>query len=224
MTTLNDWGEILRATFTEIWFRLIDLVPNIIGAIIIFILGIFIAKALGRVVAKVVKKIYLDKAAEATGIKKSLEKIGFKMEISQALGQLITWFLYVVVLVTTADIMGLTQVSAFLSDIVLYLPNVIIALVMLIIGIIISNFIEVLVKETALASNLSSSDFLSAVAKWSVLVFTVMATLIQLKVATELIQILFTGFVFSFALAAGIAFGLGGKDLAKELLEKITKK
>ena len=224
MTTLTDWGAVLSASFTEIWFKFINLIPSIIGAILIFIAGLFIAKWLGRLVSRLVKKIYIDRAIEATGLKKFLVRIGFKIEVSKALGLLVTWFLYAVVLVATADILGLTQISEFLGQIVLYIPNVIIAVVVLVVGIIISNFIYTLVKETSMAAELSIADLLAKVAKWAILVFTVMAALIQLGVATVLIQILFTGLVFMFALAGGIAFGLGGKDRAKGILDKISKK
>jgi hypothetical protein len=200
------------------------LIPNIVGAILVLIIGFIIAKTMGRLTAKVVKKIYVDNAVAATGAKSALEKIGFKTEISSALGVLITWCLYAIVLVAAADILGLSQISVFLSDIVLYLPNVIIAVVMLIVGMLVGNFIELLVKEVSLAAKLSAADFLAQVAKWAILVFTVMAALIQLKVATDLIQILFTGLVFMFALAGGLAFGLGGQDKAKELIDKVLKK
>jgi hypothetical protein len=224
MTTLTDWGAVLTASFAEIWFKIITWIPNIIGAVIVFVVGLFVADFLGRLVAKVVKKVYIDRAAETTGLKRILEKIGFKTEISKAFGLLVTWFLYAVVLVAAADILGLGQISAFLSSVVLYIPNVIIAVVVLVVGTIVSNFIHTLVKETAGAAKLSVTDFLADVAKWAILVFTFMAALIQLKVATELIQILFTGLIFMFALAGGIAFGLGGKDKAKEVLDKLNKK
>jgi len=224
MTTLTDWGEILAVSFVEIWFKFVALIPKIVGAILVFIIGLFIADALGRLIAKLAKKLYIDRAVEATGLKKILEKIGFKTEISKALGLLITWFLYAVVLVSAADILGLRQISDFLGSVVFYIPNVIIAVVILILGIIVSNFIHTLVKETSIAASLVAADFLANVAKWAILVFTFMAALIQLKVATELIQILFTGLVLMIALAGGIAFGLGGKDKAKSLLDKFSKK
>ncbi len=190
----------------------------------VFSLGIFFSRLLGRLAAKAIKKVYVDKALETTGAKGALEKIGFRSEISAAFGLLITWSLYAVFLVAAADILGLTQISAFLSDVVLYIPNIIIAVVMLIMGVIISGFVQVLVKETALAANLSSSELLSRGAKWSIIVFSFMAALIQLRVATELIQILFAGLVFSLSLASGIAFGLGGKDKAKEIIDQIFRK
>lgn len=224
MNTINGWGSVLTASFTEIWFKFVDWIPSIIGVIIVFIVGLFLAEALGRLVAKILKKIYLDRALETTGLKKVLEKVGFKMDVSKALGLLITWFLYVVALVAAADILELNQISEFLQAVVLFIPNVIIAIIILIVGIIISNFVYTLVKETAGAAKISVADFLANVAKWAILVFTFMAALIQLKVATQLIQILFTGFIFMFSLAGGIAFGLGGKDKAKEIIDKITLK
>jgi len=91
-------------------------------------------------------------------------------------------------------------------------------------GMVISSFVQMLVKETTLAASLASADLLSQVARWSIVIFTIMAALIQLGVATELIQILFAGLIFMLALAGGIAFGLGGKDKAKEIIDQIFRK
>ena len=224
METLINWGGVLTASFAEILSKFLSLVPNIIGAIIIFVIGLFIAEGLGRLISRVLKKMYVDQAVDKAGLKRMLEKIGFKISISRALGLLVTWFLYAVVLIATAEILKLNQISQFLQAVVLYIPHVIISVVILIVGIVVSNFIFTVVKEAALAAKIESADFLATVAKWAILVFTFMAALVQLRVATELIQILFTGLVFMFALAGGIAFGLGGKDRAKQLLDKIVKK
>lgn len=224
MNIITAWGAVLTASFSEIWLKLAGLTPNFLGAVLILVIGLFLAKALGRLTAQIAKGLYVDRAVEATGLKKILEKIGFKLPVSRALGLLLAWFLYVIILVAVADILRLTQISEFLGSVVLYLPNVIIAVVILLVGIVISNFCHTLVKETALAANLAAGAFLAAAAKWAILIFTFMAALIQLKVAAELIQILFSGLIFMAALAGGIAFGLGGKDQAKEIIEKIVKK
>lgn len=223
MQTLIDWGMVSASSFAGIGVRLIDFVPNIIFAVVVFIAGLFIADLFGRVVSRILKRAYLDQAVDQTGLKKILERIGFKMPISRALGLLITWFLYAVFLIATAEIVQLNQISQFLQAVVLYIPNVIIAVVILLVGIIVSNFVFTLVKETATAAKLSAADLLANVARWAILVFTFMAALVQLRVATELIQILFTGVILMFALAGGIAFGLGGKDKAKEMLDKFGK-
>ncbi|MAF14051.1 MAG: hypothetical protein CMI53_04140 [Parcubacteria group bacterium] len=224
MSSLTDWGEVLTTSFTEIWFDFVSLVPSILIAIIVFVVGLIIAKSVGKLFATVAQRIYVDKAIETTGLKGILAKVGFKMEISDALGELIKWFLYVVVLVATADILNLNQISEFLQAVVLYIPNVIISVVILIVGIIVSNFIHTLVKETSVAAKLSAAEMLADVAKWAIMIFTFMAALIQLRVATSLIQILFTGLVFMVSLAGGIAFGFGGKDRAAKVLDKLIKK
>ena len=224
MPSLNEWAAVLTAPLREIWYRFIDVAPNIATAIVLFIVAVFVAQALGRLVSTLLSKLYLDRAVEATGLKTMLERIGFKMAVSRALGLLVTWFLYAVALVAAADILGLPQISEFLRAVVFYIPNVIIAVVILLVGVIISNFVHTLVKETAGAGGIEVADTLANVAKWAILTFTVMAALIQLGVARELIQILFTGLVLMIALAGGIAFGMGGKEHAEKFLNRLSKK
>lgn len=224
MNTLSNWGAMFAYSFQGVWDKIIAIAPNLLGAIIVFLLGLAVAEAVGRIIAKVLQKMYLDQAVEKAGLKYALEKIGFRLGISRALGLMVTWFLYLVVLIVITEILNLDQISLFLQAVVLYIPNVIIAIFILIIGIIVGNFIFILVKEASLAAKLEAADFLAALAKWAIIVFSVMAALVQLRVATELIQILFTGVVFMFALAGGLAFGLGGKDKAKELIDKLGSK
>ena len=224
MSSLTGWGSVLTASFVEIWFKFVNLIPNIIGAVVVFVIILFVASALGKIIARALQKVYVDKAVETTGLKSILEKVGFKLTVSEALGLLVTWFLYAIALVAAADILGLSQISEFLRAVVLYIPHVIIAVVILVVGIIVGNFVHTLVKETAGAAKITESDFLANVAHWAIMIFTVMAALIQLRVATELIQILFTGFVLMISLAGGIAFGLGGKDRAEKILGRILKK
>ncbi len=224
MENISTSGAVIAASFAEIWNQLILLLPSLLGAVLVIVVGIIVSRILGRLVAKLVSKLYVDSAMEATGANKLLDKIGFHLKVSQAIGLLITWFLYAVVLVGAADILGLSQISEFLQSVVLYIPNVIIAVVILLVGTIISNFIHTLVRETSLAAELEAADILANVARIAILVFSAMAALIQLRVATSLIEILFTGLVFMFALAGGIAFGLGGKDKAKEILDRLERK
>ncbi len=221
MTPSSNWGDVLSASFFEIWLRLVNIIPGLIIALIVLGIGVFIAKALGSIIEKGLSKMYVDRAVETTGLKKMLEKIGFSFKVSTFFGVLVKWFLYAVTLVVVAEVLGLPQISEFLGSIVLYIPNVIIAVVILVVGIVVGNFIFTLVKETATAAKMSAGEFLANLARWAILVFTVAAALIQLGIARELIQILFIGFVFMIALAGGLAFGLAGKDQAQRLLNKI---
>jgi len=224
MDNLTSYGQVLSDSFIELWFKFIGIIPEIIAAVVVFIVGLFIADLLGRLVTKVLEKLYLDQLLEKTGVMKMLDKVGFKMSISKLLGLLVMWFLIVVFLIASAEILHLTQISEFLKDVVNYIPNVIIAIVILIIGIIVAGFVKTAVKRSASAANIAASDFLAALSKWAILIFSLMAALVQLRVAASLIQILFTGLVAMLALAGGLAFGLGGQTKAKELLDKISKK
>lgn len=223
MNILTELGEGLSSTLSETWAGVVTIVPNLIGAVIVFIVGLFVAEGLGRFVSKAAKKLYIDQAVSTTGLKGVLEKIGLRMEISKALGLLVTWLLYAVALIASADILGLSQISEFLRSVVFYIPNVIIAVVILVVGTVVSNFIHTLVRETSTAAKLASAELLANGAKYAIIIFTFMAALIQLGVATSLIQILFTGLVFMISLAGGVAFGLGGKERAQEALDKLLK-
>ena len=223
MDFLVSWGKVLIDSFSNVWASFIAILPSLVGALVVFFVGLVIARGLGTVVARALKKLYLDQAVERAGLKRILGMVGFSFEISQALGQLVTWFLYIVALIAAADILGLQQISVFLQRIVLFVPNVIVAVVILIVGLLISTFVHILVKETATSAKLTSVDFLASVARWAILIFTFMAALVQLRVAPEMIQILFTGLVLMIALAGGIAFGLGGKDRAKQVIDKFGR-
>lgn len=223
MDFLVSWGKVLMESFSNVWQSFVAILPSLVGAVIVFVLGLFVARGLGNLVARALKKLYLDQAVDKAGLKNVLNKVGFTFEVSQALGLLVQWFLYIVALIAAADILGLRQISSFLEQVVLYVPNVIVAVVILIVGLIVSSFIHLLVKETATSAKLNSVDFLASVARWAILIFTFMAALVQLRVAPELIQILFTGLVLMISLAGGIAFGLGGKDRAKQLIDKIGR-
>ena len=223
MNIFTELGAGLSSTLSATWDGIVMVAPNLVGAVIIFIVGLFVAEGLGRLVSKAAKKLYVDQAVSTTGLKGILEKVGFRLEISKALGLLVTWFLYAVALIASADVLGLSQISEFLRSVVLYIPNVIIAVVILVVGTVVSNFIHTLVRETSVAAQLASAVLLANGAKYAIIIFTSMAALIQLGVATSLIQILFTGLVFMISLAGGVAFGLGGKERAKEVLDKLLK-
>lgn len=217
------WGESVKGSFLELWFAFLSILPSILGAIAIFIFGLFVSEIVGRLATKILENLRLDAGVEKSGAKIILERIGLKMKVSKVLGLLVTWFLYLVFLIAIADVLKLTQVTDFLKAVVLYLPNVLISVIILIVGTLLAGLAGRAVRETASAAKYRHADIVAAVAKWSILIFTLMVALNQLNIASDMIQVLFTGVVFMFALAGGLAFGLGGKDKAAELLKKITK-
>lgn len=226
MSTMNIfelWAEVLQTSFENLWLAFIDFLPNFLGAVVILIVGWIIAVILGGVIQRIVEFLKVDEIIERLTLKDSLKKMGIKLNIAYVLGWLVKWFLIIVFLIAAADIMRWSQINDFLSTIVLYIPNVIIAVIILLAGIMLADFINEVIKKAVQAAELKSAGFLAGIAKWAILIFSFMAALVQLKIADQLIQTLFTGFIAMLAIAGGLAFGLGGQDHAKKFIEMLKK-
>lgn len=208
----------------EVWSSFASFLPELIGGLIVFIIGLIVASFLRRIVEKLVSFTKIDRAIEGLDAVKRYEEAGMKVSFSAFIGWLVKWFIIIATLLSVADIWGLARVSEFLNEVFLYIPNVIVAVVLLAVGILVGSAAYKLVSRSVKASSVladSSAGFLAAVSKWAIIIFAVMAALNQLGVASRLIEIGFTGIVAMFALAGGLAFGLGGQDKAAEWLETL---
>jgi len=192
--------------------------------IIIFIIGWVISALLGRVVAQIIHSLGIDKILRRTGVEKTLNKAGFQLNSGKFIGALVKWFIIIVFLVASFDVLGLAQVNQFLQQVVLlYLPRVIAAVLILLVAAVIADVVESLVKGSAKMADVKVSHFLGVMARWSIWIFAVLMALYQMGVAATFIQTIFTGLVVAFSLAVGLAFGLGGKTAAGEAIEKFKK-
>ncbi len=221
---LTTWAQVLQASFESLLFGLITFLPNLIVAIIIFIIGWLVGVGLGRVVAQVVTALRIDQALASAGVDRVVERAGFKLNSGKFLGILVEWFFIVVFLVAALDVLHLTVVTAFLSTVVLgYLPQVIAAVLILLVAAVIAQAAERVVAGSARAAHLTSANFLGSVARWAIWVFAILAALDQLQVAPAFVQTLFTGVVVAIALAIGLSFGLGGQTAAARYIEKVRE-
>lgn len=212
--------ETILDSLTNAWDQFITFLPNIIGAVVIFLVGWVIAVGLGKLVAKIIKSLQIDALLEKVGFKKPLERAGLKLNSGGAIGWLVKWFFIVVSLMAATNILKLTEVTDFLKRVLLYVPNVFVAILILIAAALVAEFLEKFIRASVEAGRIKSAKFVGSVAKWAVWIFALFAALIQLGVAPSLINIIVTGLVAMFAIGGGLAFGLGGKDYAKELVEK----
>jgi len=215
--------EVLQGSLLNLWESVLGYVPNLIGAAVVFIIGIIVALVLRSVVVKLVEILRIDDLAVKLDIKQSFEKVGIRLHIGRLLGWIVKWFFIIVALIAATDILQWEQVTVYLTEVLKFIPNVIIAVIILLAGTLLANFVRNVVKSAVEAAKLASADFLSGLAKWAILVFSFMAALVQLQIAPELISTLFTGLVAMLALAGGLAFGLGGKEHAAKLLSQLKK-
>lgn len=200
-------------------------IPNIIAAIIVLIIGFILASLLGRLVKHLIDLSKLDSLLQkAVGIQKLREK-GLKMTAASLVGWAVKWFFIIVTFIAVADILKWDQLTNFFQSVALYVPNVIIAVLILLAGFILGGGLKDIIVKAVKASSLpqTSAGLLGTVARAAVIIFAIMAALTQLGVASDLVKILFTGFVAMIALAGGLSFGLGGRDHATEWLNKIKR-
>jgi len=213
--------EILLDSLKTIWQSFIGFLPTLLAALIVFIIGWLISVFLGKVANRIIRAIKLDTLLTKLGFKKVLAKAKLRLDSGRFFEELVKWFFIIVFLMAAVDILGLREVTLFLKSVLFYLPSVIIAAIILLAAVIIANFIQRLVKASVDAAGLSSSGTIGAIAKWAILIFGFIIALTQLGIATTLIQTIVIGLIAMLALAGGLAFGLGGKDHAARILEKL---
>ncbi len=225
MDTVQTWGEALLSSLQNLWLKIIAFVPELLSALLVLIIGLILASLLSKLVYELLKLTKVDVLIEKTGFPKVMKKHGIKFSLSGLLAGVIKWFILIAVLIVVADILNIPQITEFLERIVLYIPNVLVAIVILAIGLILGKAAFTVTDSSLKAAKINKHQARSvaALAKWSLIVFALLAALTQLNIASELIQILFTGIVVMLALAGGLAFGLGGKDKASKWLDSLHK-
>lgn len=219
----QTWGEVITASFQMLWSGFISFLPSLLGAIVVFIVGWFIAEVVAKLATQIINVLRIDQILERMGFEKSLQRANMKLNSGKFIGEIVKWFFIIVFLMAATDILGLPQVTEFLKQVLLYIPQLIVAVFILLAGVLIANFMGKLIKASVEAANLKSAGTLAGVAKWAILIFAILAALIQLGIVPSLIQTLFTGLIAALAISAGLAFGLGGKDLASQILEKAKR-
>lgn len=219
---IETWSQVLQNSFQDIGLGLANFVPNLFVAVVIFIVGWIVGSIVGKVVGQIVGSLKIDNALKSAGVGELVAKAGFNLNAGAFIGGLIKWFFIIVFLVAALDVLKLSQVNQFLQNVVLsYLPQVIVAIFILLVAVVIAEAMQKIVIGSARAANIKSANFLGAATKWAIWIFAILTTMIQLGIAVSFIQTLFTGVIIAFSLAIGLSFGLGGQEAASRYIEKI---
>ena len=207
------------------WQNIVAFLPTLIAAILVLIVGMIIGSLLGKLVKKVVRMTRVDEASRRIGLNKEVEDLGFKLDFAAILGGMVKWFFYIATFIAVVDILNIPQLTIFLERLVFYLPNVIVAFIIIAVGLMVGKFLQNVVRSSLGKMQMTekAAGWIAGLVKWSILVFAFMAALVQLGVAESLIQILFIGLVTMWALAGGLAFGLGGREHASRILDGVEK-
>lgn len=212
--------ELLNAVLGRFWFRLSNYLPDFFGGLIILIIGFLIAGILKKLLVTLFTFLRIDALLQKM---KLLAKSEVKLW-EEIVAEVVKWTVVILFLIPTLEVWGLSRATVVLNQFLFYLPNVIVAVVIGFVGLIVSNLIADLVRHSIRTVGSGSANTLGVFSKWVVLFFTILIVMNQLGVAQDLIRILFTGIVAMLSLAGGLAFGLGGRDMAKGMLEEIRNK
>jgi small-conductance mechanosensitive channel len=189
-------------------------IPQLIGAIVILIVGYIAARVLQTVVARVLQAIGFDQWMERGGIKQFFDRAHTRETPATVLGKLVFWFVFIIAITMAADALGIQQVSEVLSQLIAYIPSVIAAILILVLAALLANFLAGIVRGA------TGSDLLANIARYAIIVYAAFAAITELGIAVQLTAPTFLIILGAVALAAAIAFGLGGRDVAKDIVEK----
>lgn len=201
-------------------------VPRLIVALFAFIVLWIVAVMLGKVIEQIVRSLKIDSVLEGLGVEEPVTRAGFRLNTGAFLGGLVRWFFIILAFLVAVDILQLTAVSEFLSDVVLnYIPNVVVAALIIIAAAVLADTVQKVVRGSAQAAGMPSAPFIGAIARWAIWIFALSAALYQLGIVGLLIplQTVLTAFLAMLAIAGGLAFGLGGKEHASDFIEKLRK-
>ena len=222
--SIQTWTEATISALFKLWDGFLNFIPNLIGALLVFLIGWFISVGIGKLVAEILARMRLNQFFERAGWKTALEKAELKVNPSEFIGVIIKWILVIVFLLVAVEILGLVEFAGFLRSVLSYLPNVVIAVLILVVTVIVVEILEKILRATVEGIRVGYGQLVSAIIKWSLWIFAILAILHQLGVARPFMETLFTGIVATLVLAIGISFGLGGKEVAAEILQDLRKK
>jgi hypothetical protein len=216
--------DIFVASLTSFWTQLAGFVPQLLAALLLLFLGWILANLMRTAVTKILDALKFDQLGQKTGIEAFLRQGNIQLTLSRLIAHVVYWIVLLIVIVTVANSLGLTAVSHLFEKIVFYLPNIIVAILVLVFGILIARFINRLVFAYLNNIGTGGALTLSTMAEYAVIIFVFFVALEQLQIGTHLLVTAFTIGFGAIGLALALAFGLGGRDWAASVIKRLTDK
>ncbi len=221
---IQTWIDVTIGALQGLWQGFVVLIPVLLGAVIVFAVGWFISIWAGKIITEILKRIKFNRVFEKGSWKAALEKAEVKMDAAGFVGAIVKWVLIIVFLSAAIRILGIEAFDYFIAAIVGYLPNVLVATLIFVVAVIVTDIASKVVRAGIESIKVGYSHLIGEVVRWAIWTFAILAILYQLGVARPFMETLFAGLVAILVISFGIAFGLGGKDVAAELLQDLRKK
>ncbi|MGI8871066.1 MAG: mechanosensitive ion channel family protein [Candidatus Limnocylindria bacterium] len=214
---IRNIGDAVLVSVTTALRNFLGFLPQLIGAIIVLVIGWIIAGLIAGLVERLLTGAGFERAAQRTGISGFVERSGSTWTVSHIVAEIVKWFIRLIALQAAAQILGMPQLTQIINAILLFLPNLVVALLIIVVGALIAQFVAGIVRGATAEMGFTSPDLMGAIARYGIIVFAVIAAVNQLGIAATVVNILFIGAVAAVAGAAALAFGLGGRDVAAEI-------
>jgi hypothetical protein len=219
MTGVTDWGDALFLSLTNALNTFLAAIPQVIGALLIIVIGWVISNVLARLVREVLARAGADRLfAQHGGAVYGTRSSAFQPSIVAA--EIVKWIVRFIFLVAAANVLGMPQVSLLLNQVLLWIPNLLVAAVILLLAPLLARFVRGAIEVGAGQMGFTNASLLGRIAEIAIVAFAVLVAINQLGIAADLINILFIGVVAALSLAFGLAFGLGGRDVAARVTEE----
>lgn len=224
MFIVARWADVIVASLQRLWDGVISFIPNLVGAVVVFVIGLVVASGLSALVERLLSALHFDDLFSQLGLSSYFKRAGVPLKASFFVGRVVFWFIILVFLLAVSDALNLFGLTRFLTDVIDFVPNVIAASLILLASFVLGHFLRRVVSASVFSAKLHAADFLGTVSWWAVVIFGFFAALSQLHVAETIVHMLVLGFISMLALAGGLAFGLGGRDYAAHLLKKLQER
>lgn len=216
--------DLIQFYFYDFIGRLLSFLPNLLLALIFILLGYMVAWIVEIFIKWVISRLNINKFLTDLGFRKFLEKSNIELKTEEFVGKLLFWLIFLLFLITAFDILGLSSFSQLLTEVVRFLPKILVAAFIFVVSIFLADFLKRVVYVFLKGIDVKGASLGSDVVYYSIFIFGLILGLTHLGIARELFNILVAGIVVAFALAFGLSFGLGGQDLARKFLENIKEK
>ena len=220
MNAITDWSAAMMTSLAAALAMFLSAIPKIIGFAVILIVAWLLSALVEKGVAALLRAVKFNDLSQRSGLADFVGKMGTNTDSSGMIGLVAKWFIRLIGLVVAFDALGLPAISDVLRDLLLWLPNVVVALVVLVIGGLAARALANLVRGATAEAGISSSGLLAKIAATLVWAFAIVVAVNQIGIATTLVNTLFMAFVGAIALGLGLAFGLGGRETAGQIVSQ----
>src|SRR5436853_4558151 len=217
---ITDWGTAIINALANALNLVLTFIPKFLGFLVILLVGWIVASVVSRALTTLLRKIGFDRLSDRIGLTRLEQQMGVRMDTAGVLGKIVFWFLFLVFLVPATDALGIPTVSAVLSGLVAYIPNVFVAILVLFLGTLAATFVADIVRGVTASTNIGNPSIFANIARYAIIAFAALIALEQLQIAPSLLNILFTAIVGAAAIAFGLSFGLGGQDTERSWLNR----